>query len=212
MGLQMNVTRTRTASRDGRIVYPVMKRLTDIVVSFTLLLLLLPLFIFISRKLYKNEGKPIFSHEYRLGKNNRPFLMYTFRTMTNPSRVINKLPLHPYNDYEFLDKFHRTEDNLVTLTSTGIWLKKYKLHKIPMLWNVLKGNMSLVGPEAERLNNNGEKKLSLTVKPGITGYAQMKPNPFKNPKIKLHDDLYYIKNRSYLLDLKIMFHRFIKVK
>ncbi|WP_165767976.1 sugar transferase [Virgibacillus indicus] len=218
MELQENVTRARTNITNKRKIYPAMKRLTDIVVSFTLLLLFMPVFIFVSYKLYRKEGKPIIYRELRIGKNSRPFHMYTFRIMTNPSRVIYKLPPSPnHKSWESqMDGFRASGDALVTLTPTGNWLKNCRLQKLPMLWNVLKGEMSLVGPEAdfpvEIHFYNEEQKPRLTVKPGMTGYAQIKPNPFKNPKIKLHDDLYYLKNRCYLLDVKIILRSFRKVK
>lgn len=192
--------------------YYFFKRLVDIVVSILLFVLLLPLFLFISVRIAKKEGRPIFTKELKAGKNNRTFIMWSFRTMTNGSKVIRQLPPYPFpSSWEkgVPNFFKITGDNNVTLTETGLWLKKYSLEKIPQLINVIKGDMSLIGPSPERTeiadyyNNKQIKRLK--VRPGLTGYAQIKGVTNDNHGKKISYDLYYIQNCSFKFDLKILY-------
>ncbi|WP_042142124.1 sugar transferase [Paucisalibacillus sp. EB02] len=191
--------------------YFFLKRLIDIMFSAVLFLLLLPLFLFICVRIARKEGRPIFTKELKVGKNNRTFTMWSFRTMTIGSKVIRQLPPFPFpSSWEkgVPNFFKITGDKNVTLTETGLWLKKYSLEKIPQLINVLKGDMSLIGPSPERpeiadyYNNKQLKRLK--VRPGLTGYAQIKGVTNDNHGKKISYDLYYTQNCSYKLDLKIM--------
>ncbi|MBP1970579.1 lipopolysaccharide/colanic/teichoic acid biosynthesis glycosyltransferase [Virgibacillus natechei] len=195
--------------------YFFIKRLVDITVSFMLLLLLTPFFLFISYKINKKEGRPVFYRERRAGRNSRAYIMWRFRTMTNPSRVICALPPHPKPE-SWKDgvpdtfKFHRNTN--VTVTSTGAWIRKYKLHKLPQLWNVLKGNMSLIGPKSELPEivdyYNDYQMRRLKVKPGMTGYAQVAGDLTHNEKV--NHDIYYIQNCSIRMDVHVLM-RTIKI-
>lgn len=187
------------------------KRTIDIVVSMILLIMLLPLFLFICIKIFKKEGRPIFKKELHVGKNNKPFIMWSFRTMTLGSRVIRQLPPYPFpKSWEkgVPDYFKISRDHTVTLTDTGVWLSKYRLDKIPRLINVIRGDMSLVGPSPERpeiayyYNRQQEKRLK--VRPGLTGYAQIKGATNAKHGQKIAYDLYYIANSTFKLDVKIL--------
>lgn len=199
----------RATATGNRKVYFFMKRLIDIVVSFMLLLLLAPLLLFICIKIMKNEGKPILFRQRRVGKFKHGFILWQFRTMTNPSRVIRAFPPHPVPDsWEngVPDEFTFQRDSYITVTPTGAWLQNYKLHKLPRLWNVLKGDMSLVGPKSEMpeivdyYNNYQMKRLQ--IKPGMTGYAQLKGE--LNYSKKIRRDLFYMKNCNIRMDVKIL--------
>ncbi|WP_010097152.1 sugar transferase [Ornithinibacillus scapharcae] len=188
------------------------KRMLDLLLSVVLLILLAPLFLFICYRIARKEGNPIFYRELRVGKNNSIFTMISFRTMTNGSRVIRRLPPYPFpSTWEkgVPDYFKLTQDKTVTYTDTGLWLIKYGLEKIPQLWNVLRGDMSLVGPSPERPEiadyYNRHQMNRLKVKPGITGYAQIKGITNDNHGKKITYDLYYTQNCSYKLDAKILF-------
>ncbi|UJL47323.1 sugar transferase [Virgibacillus sp. NKC19-16] len=199
----------RATSTENRRVYFFMKRSTDIVISITLLLLLAPLMVFICIRIIKKEGKPIFFRQRRVGKFNQSFIVWKFRTMTNPSRVIRAFPPHPVPaswDEGVPDDFNFERDSYITVTPTGTWIRKYKLHKLPQLWNVLKGDMSLVGPTPEIPEivdyYNYYQMKRLKVRPGMIGYTQLKGELNYSEKIRC--DLFYIGNCSIRMDVKIL--------
>lgn len=188
------------------------KRMLDIVLSLLLLILLSPLFLIICYRIAKKEGNPIFIRELRVGRNNSTFTMISFRTMTNGSRVIRQFPPYPFpSSWEkgVPDYFKLNQDKTVTYTDTGLWLQKYGLYKIPQLLNVVRGDMSLVGPSPERPEiadyYNRHQMNRLKMKPGITGYAQIKGVTNDNHGKKITYDLYYTQNCSYTLDAKILY-------
>lgn len=216
MAIQHNV-KTRSSKRTILYEKPnyflFVKRIIDIFISLLLVICLLPAFLVICYIIFRREGKPIFQREAIVGKNNEPFIMKTFRTKTVPSQVIRSLPPHPVPDtWEngVPNSFTIKTNSFPTITSTGNWLLKYKLHKLPLLFHVLKGNMSLVGPQAEVKEvaqyYNDYQKNRLKLKPGLTGYAQMNGYTNENHQKKISYDIYYIKYSSFTFDLKIMFN------
>ncbi|MFA1822043.1 sugar transferase [Virgibacillus oceani] len=114
---------------------PSMRRLSDILLGILLILLLSPLFLYISILILKKEGRPIFHREICTGRKNRSFTMWKFRTLSNPSRLITSLPPYPYPE----PSGRRTAR---TITATGRSLKKYKFERIPLLINILIGDLS----------------------------------------------------------------------
>lgn len=188
----------------------IMKRLFDIFVSFLLLFILSPLFLGIAYQLYKREGRPIFYKEPRVGKNKRLFTMYTFRIKTPPRQLIKALPPHPKPDnwqYGVPNTFHLSRDQTF-YTSTGLALKKYYLHKLPQLFNILKGDMSLVGPRPEdpevAEHYNRQQANRLKVRPGMTGYTQLNVSETSGYDEIIKADLYYISHLSFLFDFKLL--------
>jgi lipopolysaccharide/colanic/teichoic acid biosynthesis glycosyltransferase len=165
------------------------KRVLDILFSLVLIILLFPLMVLIFFIVWLAIGFPIFIQK-RPGLNNKIFKLYKFKTLYDASKNI-----------------HETKrQNML-----GNFLRKTGLDELPQLFNILENSMSLVGPRpllVEYLNkySNYEKKRHL-VKPGITGLAQVNPEPSGvkswNKSIKL--DIYYIKNISFFLDIKILF-------
>jgi sugar transferase EpsL len=136
----------------------------DIFFGFIIFILLLPILLLLSFFVFFSMGRPIFFKQERIGKNNKPFIMYKFRTMREPKEGESRL----------LSDADR-------VTKVGAFLRKTSLDELPEIINVIKGEMSLVGPRpllAEYLKkySNYEKKRHL-VKPGITGLAQVNPNP-----------------------------------
>ncbi|MEC5424131.1 sugar transferase [Virgibacillus sp. C22-A2] len=184
----------------------------DIVISSTLLCLLSPLIIFISYRIYKKEGRPIFCQDWFLGKNNQKFLLWRFRTMAKPSRVIRALPPYPYPlpdswKYGMPNEFTSEQDSSITLTLTGEWLKRYRLHRIPQLWNILKGEMSIIGPEVgiEKGDYCDIYQMNrLKLRPGLFGYAQLTKESEKAQWEKTKLDLHYVTNCSLREDLRII--------
>ena len=193
------------------------KRLIDIMGSCFGLVFLSPLFLFAAIKIKLNDGGPVFYMGERAGKKGKPFLMYKFRTM-----VIGADKLGGPS----------TAGDDPRLTKLGPFLKKYQLDELPQLINVLKGEMSLVGPRPEvpmyvRMMTAEEKDIILSVKPGMTDLASLwnfhegeilkgaaDPERVYQEKIrpqKLRLQMEYVKKRSFMLDLKIIAKTALKV-
>lgn len=169
-----------------------MKRLMDIVIACVLLLFLSPLMLLISVLILVKDDKPVFFSQLRPGKRGELFRLFKFRTMSNEYDVEGrKLP-----DEE-------------RLTMTGIYLRKFSLDELPQLWNVILGEMSLVGPRpllVEYLKLYSKKQARRhEVKPGITGWAQVNGRNAISWQEKFELDVWYVDNQSILLDLKIIF-------
>jgi lipopolysaccharide/colanic/teichoic acid biosynthesis glycosyltransferase len=171
-----------------------MKRLFDILVSLTLLVLLWPLFLLIALTVFMDSFGPVLYRQERVGIDGRPFNIYKFRSMvTNADNVGT----------------YQTVQGDPRITPAGRFLRKTSLDELPQLFNVLKGDMSLVGPRpdvpAQRENYRDEdwaKRIS--VKPGITGLAQATLRSAATPEQRCALDLEYVERVSLLFDLKIL--------
>ncbi|WEG11514.1 sugar transferase [Pullulanibacillus sp. KACC 23026] len=175
-----------------------MKRTFDLSVALFFLIFLSPLIVLISIVVRWRLGSPVFFKQLRPGLNERPFYFYKFRTMTNETDVSGQL----LSDAE-------------RLTSLGLFLRKFSLDEWLQLVNVLKGDMSLVGPrpllmEYLPLYSTEQAKRHL-VKPGITGWAQINGRNEISWEEKFKFDVWYVENQSFLLDLKILGMTLIKV-
>lgn len=179
------------------------KRITDVLFSLSALPLSL-VFMFWGILLIKLSSKgPVLFRQERIGKNGKPFTIYKLRTMTHTRE---KHTTH-------------TIENDSRVFPVGNFLRKSKIDELPQLFNILRGDMSLIGPRPERaeivdeLNKeNSLYKLRHIIRPGISGWAQVN-NPTATPNQsfeKLEYDLYYIKNASFKLDLRIIY-RTIKI-
>lgn len=175
-----------------------LKRLFDILVSLFVLILFSPLYLFLAYKVKKNLGSPVLFKQIRPGLHGKPFEMVKFRTMKDAvDEQGNPLP-----DAE-------------RLTAFGKMLRATSLDELPEFWNVLKGEMSLVGPrpllmEYLPLYNERQAKRH-EVKPGITGYAQVNGRNAISWEQKFELDTWYVENRSFWLDIKILFKTVWKV-
>lgn len=175
-----------------------MKRLVDFIFSLLLILLLLP-FLFLLGLLIKLAlGSPILFIQERPGLNGKLFALYKFRSMSNQM-----------NDQGELLPDH------IRLTSFGKFLRKFSLDELPQLINVLKGDLSLVGPrpllsEYLPLYSDEQAKRHL-VKPGITGWAQVNGRNALSWEEKFELDVWYVHHQTFLLDLKILFLTAMKV-
>ena len=168
-----------------------MKRLFDLVLTIPGLLLILPLLLILSLFIKVFLGSPIFFSQIRPGKNGNPFRMLKFRTMTNERDVAGDLL--PDNE---------------RLTSFGRFLRSTSLDELPTLLNVLKGEMSLVGPRPllmEYLPLYSEKQNRRhEVKPGMTGWAQVNGRNAISWDEKFRLDVWYVDNWSIWLDIRIL--------
>jgi sugar transferase EpsL len=176
----------------------IIKTLFDFLCSLLLLLLLLPIIIILSVLIWIKLGRPILFKQMRPGLHARPFLMYKFRTMQT---IYGK-------DGELLPDSKR-------LTKFGKVLRKSSLDELPELFNVLKGDMSLIGPRPLLMEYlslySKEQARRHKVKPGITGWAQVNGRNAISWEKKFNFDIWYVNNRSFILDLKILSLTIIKV-
>lgn len=179
------------------------KRIYDIIVAFIALICLSPIFliIIILMKLKEPKGR-IFYKQARLGQNNKEFIIYKFRSMIEGAENLTG-PILAGQDDPRVTKF-------------GHFIRKTRIDELPQFLNVLKGDMSIVGPRPERefFIKQFEKEHSSytyrsTVKPGITGYAQIMGKYTTTVEDKLRFDLFYIRNYSFILDLIIQFRTVI---
>jgi len=181
-------------------VYHVLKRLMDIVGGFIGVLIYLFLLPGVAFLILLDDGFPIFYRQERLGKSAKPYRIIKFRTMVKNAEVDGEAKWASENDQR--------------VTKVGRFLRRTHLDEFPQFLNVLKGEMSLVGPRSERpsLINKLQKQVPfyrarLIVKPGVTGWAQINygyPETIDETINKLEYDLYYIKNQTILLDLRII--------
>jgi lipopolysaccharide/colanic/teichoic acid biosynthesis glycosyltransferase len=193
------------------------KRIFDFLVSLFGLIIFSPLFLIIAILIKLDSEGPVFYRGERIGKDGKPFMIFKFRTMVKDAEKLGG-PSTPADDPR--------------LTKVGKFLRKYKLDELPQLINVLKGEMSLVGPRPEvkmyvDMLKPEEKEKILSVKPGMTDLASLwnfheedilkgSKDPEKTylekirPK-KIQLQLEYVKNRSFLLDLKIILKTILKL-
>jgi sugar transferase EpsL len=174
------------------------KRLIDIVGSLFALVLLSPLFAVVSLCIYFAMGKPVLFRQYRPGFRGKPFLLYKFRTMLERYDEEGK----PLPDEE-------------RLTRLGKFLRRTSLDELPELWNVLRGDMSLVGPRPllmEYLSRyNREQARRHEMKPGLTGWAQVNGRNAISWEEKFKLDVWYVDHWSLGLDFKILWKTVVAV-
>lgn len=169
-----------------------MKRLFDLIASSAALILLSPIIILLFIKVRKNLGTPAIFSQTRPGLNGKPFRMFKFRSMRDAfDEEGNPLP-----DAE-------------RITDFGLKLRNSSVDELPELWNVLKGDMSLVGPRPLLMDYlplyNAEQARRHEVRPGITGWAQINGRNAISWGEKFKLDVWYVDNRSLWLDLKVLF-------
>ena len=177
------------------------KRVIDILLSLILGLLSLPVCLIIAIAIKIDDGYEIIYSSQRIGLRGKRFNMLKFRTMSYEKINLTKEQLE-----EFQNDFKITND--ARITKTGYWIRKYGLDEIPQFINVLRGEMSIIGPrpklpeEIDLYEDNKNELLS--VLPGITGYWQVYRESPNSDEIMRTMDLFYIRNRNIVMDLKII--------
>jgi exopolysaccharide biosynthesis polyprenyl glycosylphosphotransferase len=169
------------------------KRVMDTVIALALLIVLLPFAALIAIWIrLDSPGPALFAHD-RIGRHGRRFRLWKFRTMTTETNPYDMAP---------------TDPNDPRITRAGRWLRRFSLDELPQLWNVVRGEMSMVGPRPEmpQIVERYEpwQRIRLEVKPGVTGLWQIIGRKNLPLELNLEYDLYYIKNQSLLLDLVIL--------
>ncbi len=187
-------------STPARAGYAALKRVLDIVVSFLAGLISLAVYPFVALAIKLDDRGPVFFKQERIGKNNKHFMLTKFRTMSSSAET------------------HEGTEPESSVTRVGDFLRKTRIDELPQLWNVLAGDLSLIGPRPElpHFVSQYEKEILYyrirhIAKPGLSGWAQIyhEQHPHhgidvRETKHKLSYDLYYLKNRSFMLDIVIV--------
>ena len=188
----------------GRLVYHTVKRGFDILASGVALVLLSPLFGVLTVKIKKEDGGPAFYSQTRIGKNGKPFKMWKFRSMVvNADQMIDQLE----DQNEIDGAMFKIKDD-PRITKIGHTIRKYSLDELPQLWNVLIGDMSLVGPrpplpsEVEEYTDYDKQRL--LVMPGCTGLWQVTKRNEADFDEMVWLDIMYINHSGILEDLKLI--------
>lgn len=174
-----------------------MKRFFDFLFSLLALIILSPVILVISLLVLASSGRPIIFKQERVGYGNKLFTIYKFRTMKDGMRQTATENL--------------TEDEIENdITFIGKILRKLSLDELPQLYNILKGDMSFVGPrplipQEEEIRAMREKYNVYSVRPGITGWAQVNGRDFISDEQKAKLDKQYVENHTIIMDIKIMF-------
>ena len=168
-----------------------MKRLFDLTLIFLSLPLLLPLYLVVAWLVRSKLGEPIFFRQIRPGKNTKPFEMIKFRTMTDER-----------------DSNGELLPDSVRLTKFGKFLRSSSLDELPELWNVVKGEMSLVGPRPLLMEYvplySSEQARRHVLRPGVSGWAQVNGRNAISWEEKFKLDVWYVDNHSFWLDIKVI--------
>ncbi len=174
------------------------KRIFDISLAGILIVVLLPLIVSIAVLVRILIGKPVLFRQKRPGRHGKPFILYKFRTMTDER-----------------DRGGNFLSDEVRLTAFGRLLRKFSLDELPQLLNVMKGDLSVVGPRPLLMEYlplyTPEQARRHEVRPGITGWAQVNGRNAISWEEKFKLDLWYVYNRSFWLDLKILWLTLVKV-
>ena len=175
-----------------------MKRIFDMMIAFIAGCCMLPVFVLAMFLVRKFIGQPVFFKQLRPGYLGRPFFVYKLRTMTNACDAAGNL---------------LTDE--VRLTKLGRFLRCTSIDELPQLWNVLRGDLSLVGPRPLLMKYldryTPEQARRHLVKPGITGWAQINGRNAISWEEKFKLDVWYVDNQSFWLDVKILWLTFLKV-
>ena len=195
-----------------KIVYRTTKRIMDVILSSIALIVLFPVFLLIGIAIkLDSRGSVFFAHK-RIGKDGKPIYIYKFRTMLpNAEEMIQNFNEEQMK--EFKENYKLKNDPRIT--KVGKFLRKASLDELPQIVNILKGDLSIIGPrpvieeELELYANRKYKFLSVT--PGLTGYWQANGRSTTTYEERISMELYYIDNRCLWLDIKLFFKTFISV-
>lgn len=177
-----------------------MKRVLDFIFSLVAIIILSPVILVISLLVLISSGSPVIFKQQRVGYKNKVFTIYKFRTMKRGMRQTKTEDL--------------TEEEIKNdITVIGRILRKLSLDELPQLVNILKGDMSFVGPrplilEEKEIRELREKNNIYSVRPGITGWAQVNGRDFITDEQKVQYDKEYVENQSITMDIKILFKTF----
>ncbi|MFZ5559771.1 MAG: sugar transferase [Patescibacteria group bacterium] len=186
-------------SQRNRVLYESFKRIFDLIFASALLIVSLPFWLIIALVIKSESPGPVFYKQIRIGQGGKPFKVIKFRSMIKEAEK---------------DGPKMAQENDPRVTKFGRFLRKTRLDELPQLWSVIRGQMSFVGPRAERPEFHQELKAKIPfyqerylIKPGLSGWAQIKygyTSSLEDNFEKIQHDLFYVKNRSFILDLSII--------
>lgn len=186
--------------------YKIVKRTTDLTISSIAMIALLPLFAVIALAIKLESKGPVFFKHTRVGKDGKVIKIYKFRSMVdNAEDLIKKFT--PEQMKEYKENYKLTNDPRIT--KVGKFLRKTSLDELPQLINIIKGDLSIIGPrpvvaeELKKYGTNIEKFLSVT--PGLTGFWAANGRSCTSYKQRMQMELFYIDNISFKMDIKILF-------
>ena len=193
-------------------IYLATKRLLDVILSLIGIIISLPIFIVIVPLVKLDSKGPVFFYHKRIGKNGSELKIYKFRTMVqNAGEIFESFTKEQKEEYAKNFKL----ENDPRITKIGKFLRKTSLDELPQIFNILKGEMTLIGPRPVvngEIDKYGDRKGEfLSVTPGLTGWwaCSGRSNTTYEERIEL--ELYYVKNMSFLLDVKCFFKTIISV-
>lgn len=197
---------------NGRVNYLCLKRMMDIFLSLIALLISAPILIIISILIKLDSKGNIIYKQRRLGKNGKIFTIYKFRTMvSNAEEVMKNFTKEQKEEFE---KFFKLEND-PRITRMGNFLRKTSLDELPQIFNVLKGDMSFIGPrpvvekEIEKYGDLKDKYLS--IKPGLTGWWACNGRSSITYEDRINLEIYYVDNISFKLDFKCFYKTIIAI-
>lgn len=199
-------------TKNKKRVYRAFKRLIDIILAIVGLVVLSPLFLIIAIIIRIDSKGPVFFKHKRVGKNGKPIYIYKFRTMHNNAEDMIK-NFNEEQMKEFKESYKLQNDPRIT--RIGETLRKTSLDELPQILNIIKGDLSIIGPrpvieeELEKYGENKEKFLSIT--PGLTGYWGANGRSSTTYEERMEMELYYVDNYSLKLDISIFFKTIISV-
>ncbi len=184
--------------------YQNVKRATDILVASLVLFITLPLQAIIAAGIRLESPGPVIFRQQRAGLNGRPFTIYKYRSM----QVDAEKRLGDVVDLDRLDQPVFKLPNDPRVTGFGRFLRRFSLDELPQFWNVIRGDMSLVGPRPEELQMtrryDAVQRQRLRIKPGLTGYQQIRARGSEDMELRLNHDLYYLDHQSLVFDIYIL--------
>lgn len=178
-----------------------MKRFTDIFFGLVLLIMLSPLLFFVSLVIKLDSKGPVIFSQRRIGRENKEFVLYKFRTMSTETPDVAT---------------HLLKDPQSYITYFGKFLRKSSIDELPQLLNIIKGDMTFIGPRPALYNQYDLIELRTkcgvhTLRPGVSGWAQVNGRDCLGISEKVDYDSYYLKHQSVFLDIKILFFTALKV-
>lgn len=191
--------------------YESVKRVLDIVLSIIGLLLLSPVFLIVALAVFIDDGHSPFYVQRRVGRNGRQFLMYKFRSM-----IVTDKPLEELLTKEELECYRKDFklERDPRVTRVGRFIRRTSIDELPQLVNIIKGDLSIIGPrpvtQEETELYGADREIFLSVRPGLTGYwqAYARNSAGYDTGKRQEMELYYVKNRGFVLDIKVFFKTF----
>ncbi|WP_349405603.1 sugar transferase [Clostridium perfringens] len=199
-------------NREQSKIYLLLKRIFDFISSLIGLIIFFPIIIIIAVAIKLDSKGPIVFGHTRVGKDGKEMKVYKFRSMVkNAQEVFNNFTQEQKDEFNKNFKL----ENDPRITKVGKFLRKTSLDELPQLWNIIKGDMSVVGPrpivKKEIIKYGDSFKKVFSVKPGLTGYWQANGRSDTTYEERVAMDLYYVDNRSLSLDFKIIIQTLVSV-